>query len=46
VTPTITVTPTMTLTPSTISGSVLLLQDGSVLTLQNGSGGILLQFSN
>ena len=44
-TPTPSVTPTMTVTPTTIF-SVLLLQDGSRLTLQNGSGGILLQFSN
>ena len=39
-------TPTMTITPTTITGDLLLLQDGSILTLQNGSGGILLQFSN
>jgi hypothetical protein len=38
-------TPTMTITPTTVY-SVLLLQDGSRLSLQNGSGGILLQFSN
>jgi hypothetical protein len=35
----------MTITPTSIQ-SLLLLQDGSMLTLQNGSGGILLQFSN